>query len=169
MIERLVDYGFTLLEIVLVLLLAGMTAMVFGNVVLRYFYNSGIDVSEELSRFFFVWLSFLGAIVAMRRGLHMGFDLVVSTVPRPVRRLLLFVANGLVVVACAILVWGTWKQSGVTATNHAPVTGLSMIWVFGVVFPSGICIGVIAVLRMIGVVRGTYDPYAVHAAAEARP
>lgn len=168
MIQRLVDHVFLLLEIVLVVLLAGMTAMVFGNVVLRYFYNSGIDVSEELSRFFFVWLSFLGAIVAMRHGLHMGFDLVVSTVPRPVRRVLLFVANGLVVAACVMLVWGTWKQSGITATNRAPVTGMSMIWVFGVVFPAGIGIGAIALLRMIGVARGDYDPYEPDTRREAR-
>lgn len=160
MIQRLVDYGFLLLEIVLVLLLVGMTTMVFGNVVLRYFYNSGIDASEELSRFFFVWLSFLGAIVAMRHGLHMGFDLVVSTVPPPVRRVMLFVANGLVLAACAMLVWGTWMQSGVTATNRAPVTGLAMIWVFGVVFPAGIGIAIIALLRMIGVVRGGADAHA---------
>ena len=36
------------------------------EVVLRYGFGSGIDISEELSRFFFVWLIFLGAIVAMR-------------------------------------------------------------------------------------------------------
>ena len=48
--------------------------MVFGNVVLRYAFNSGIAVSEELSRFFFVWLTFIGAIVAMRDGAHLGMD-----------------------------------------------------------------------------------------------
>ena len=37
-------------EVALVLLLAGMTAMVFGNVVLRYGFNSGWNFSEEMSR-----------------------------------------------------------------------------------------------------------------------
>ena len=40
----------------LVLLLAGMVVMVFGNVVLRYGFNSGAELfSEEMSRYMFVW------------------------------------------------------------------------------------------------------------------
>ncbi|NDY93052.1 TRAP transporter small permease, partial [Ideonella livida] len=49
------------LEWALVGLLAVMVVLVFGNVVLRYAFNSGITVSEELSRWAFVWLTFLGA------------------------------------------------------------------------------------------------------------
>jgi hypothetical protein len=41
--------------------LAAMVVLVFGNVVLRYGFNSGIAVSEELSRWLFVWLTFMGA------------------------------------------------------------------------------------------------------------
>lgn len=37
-----------------------MVVLVFTNVVLRYALNSGIAVSEELSRWLFVWLTFLG-------------------------------------------------------------------------------------------------------------
>ncbi|MCK6404311.1 MAG: TRAP transporter small permease, partial [Sphaerotilus natans subsp. sulfidivorans] len=39
-----------LLEAVMALLLAAMVVLVFGNVVLRYVFNSGITISEELSR-----------------------------------------------------------------------------------------------------------------------
>jgi len=46
--------------------LAVMVVMVFGNVVLRYAFNSGIIVSEEVSRWLFLWVTFLGAIVALR-------------------------------------------------------------------------------------------------------
>jgi hypothetical protein len=41
-------------------------ALVFGNVVLPYAFNSGITVIEELSRRLFVWLTFVGAVAAMR-------------------------------------------------------------------------------------------------------
>jgi hypothetical protein len=43
-----------------------MVVMVFGNVVLRYAFNSGITVSEELSRWLFVWMTFMGAVVALK-------------------------------------------------------------------------------------------------------
>ena len=36
--------------------MAVMVALVFGNVVMRYGFNSGFTVSEELSRWLFVWL-----------------------------------------------------------------------------------------------------------------
>ncbi|MEO5883317.1 MAG: TRAP transporter small permease subunit, partial [Caldimonas sp.] len=46
-------------------MLATMVVLVFGNVVLRYGFNSGITASEELSRFLFVWLTFMGAVVGL--------------------------------------------------------------------------------------------------------
>ncbi|MBU0892182.1 MAG: TRAP transporter small permease subunit, partial [Gammaproteobacteria bacterium] len=48
------------------LFLAAMVVLVFGNVVLRYVFNTGITISEELSRWLFVWLTFMGAVVALR-------------------------------------------------------------------------------------------------------
>ena len=49
------------LDILSGLCLAIMVVLVFGNVVLRYTVNSGITASEELSRWLFVWLTFMGA------------------------------------------------------------------------------------------------------------
>ena len=58
-----------------------MVVLVFGNVVLRYAFNSGITVSEELSRWLFVWMTFVGAVVALRDHAHLGMDSVVSRLP----------------------------------------------------------------------------------------
>ena len=55
-----------LLDCSIALLPGLMVVLVFGNVVLRYAANSGITVSEELSRWLFVWMTFLGAIVALK-------------------------------------------------------------------------------------------------------
>ena len=55
-----------LLDRTIALLPGLMVVLVFGNVVLRYLANSGITVSEELSRWLFVWMTFLGAIVALK-------------------------------------------------------------------------------------------------------
>ena len=66
------------LEALIALMLAIMVVMVFGNVVLRYGFNSGITVSEEVSRWLFVWMTFLGAIVAVREHGHLGTDMLVA-------------------------------------------------------------------------------------------
>ena len=47
------------LEWLLVALLWLMVVLVFGNVVMRYAFNSGITMSEEVSRWLFVWLTFM--------------------------------------------------------------------------------------------------------------
>ena len=63
---RIIDLYCRLLKCTIAFCLAVMVVLVFGNVVLRYAFNSGITVSEELSRWLMVWLTFLGAIVALR-------------------------------------------------------------------------------------------------------
>lgn len=151
---RLTDFFFTALEWLLVGLLMAMTVMVFANVVLRYGFNSGIDVSEELSRFMFVWLIFIGAIVAMRHNMHMGLDLVVEKVPAGVRRVLLATANGLILAICVIILIGTARQFEINATNIAPVTRMPMIYVFGVLVPMSALVGLMAGWRMIGYATG---------------
>src|SRR5687767_5996994 len=55
-----------------------MVALVFGNVVLRYGFNSGISISEEISRWLFVWLTFMGAVVALHRHAHLGTEMLVG-------------------------------------------------------------------------------------------
>jgi len=67
-----------LLEALLVLVLVAMVVMVFGNVVLRYAFNSGITASEELSRWAFVWMTVLGAIVAVKDNRHLGTHLLIG-------------------------------------------------------------------------------------------
>jgi len=147
---KVVDLFFKFLEWILVFLLAGMTVMVFANVVLRYGFGSGIDISEELSRFFFVWLIFLGAIVAMRHNMHMGFDLVVTAVSPNIRRALLTIANLAVFAMCILVLVGTLKQAHVNATNLAAVTRMPMIWVFGVLVPMSTLVGLMAAIRAFG-------------------
>jgi TRAP-type transport system small permease protein len=128
---------FKAIDALLAALLFGMVVMVFGNVFLRYLFNSGIDISEELSRFFFVWLTFIGAIVALKEGTHLGMDNVVSRLSRGGKLVCLAICQVLIILCCAILVWGTWDQHEINATTSAPVTGLSMIWVFGVGYITG--------------------------------
>ena len=58
-----------LLDALTAALLLIMVVLVFGNVVLRYGFNSGWTVSEEVARWAFIWVVFLGAIAAMHLSL----------------------------------------------------------------------------------------------------
>ena len=75
--QKIIDLFFKLLEFLVVACLVAMVIMVFGNVVLRYGFNSGISISDEMSRYCFIWLTYLGAMVAMREKGHLGVDTLV--------------------------------------------------------------------------------------------
>lgn len=146
---------FRYLERLMVVLLASMVVMVFGNVVLRWGFDSGIDVSEEMSRFFFVWLTFIGAVVVMREHLHLGVDALVAHLKRRGQLGCMIASDALILFCCAVFFWGTWQQAGVNATNFAPVTGLSMLWVFGVGFFTSVAIGLMVLSRILRALTGT--------------
>jgi TRAP-type C4-dicarboxylate transport system permease small subunit len=126
----LARWGIRLLEGLLVGLLGLMVVLVFGNVVLRYGFNSGLVFSEEVSRFIFMWLTLLGALVALHDGAHLGMSSVVERLPPRGRRLCRFTSDALMLGCCVLLAHGTWKQVGLAMTDRSPVTGIPM----GIVF-----------------------------------
>lgn len=155
--SRIADAFFRFLELLLVVCLAAMVAMVFGNVVLRYAFDSGIDVSEELSRFCFVWLTFVGAVVVARENAHMGVETLVAKLGPAGRRLCMGLSDAMVLGCCALFFWGTWKQAPLNASNVAPITGMSMIWIYGVGFFTAGGIGIMTAQRLVRLLSGRVD------------
>lgn len=146
--KRVVDGGFKVAEWILALCLLAMVVMVFGNVVLRYGFNSGITISEEMSRFVFVWMTFIGAVVAMREGSHLGIDTLISRLSRTGKKICLAISEILMLGCCVLLFLGTWMQHEVNATNLAPVTGLNMIWVYGIGYVTSVGIGLLILHKL---------------------
>lgn len=136
MLDRLIGFICRLFSLLMVLCMAAMVLMVFGNVVLRYGFNSGITVSEELSRWFFVWMTFLGAFVAMHTRQHLGTDVVIGRLP-PLGRKLCFVASRvLMLFVCCLVVMGGWTQTLLNRDATSPVTQapVALLYFSGVVF-----------------------------------
>jgi TRAP-type C4-dicarboxylate transport system permease small subunit len=113
------------------LLLALMVVLVFGNVVLRYALNSGITVSEEVSRWLFVWLTFLGAVVAIHDNGHLGTDMLISRLGARGRRICLVVAQVAMLYVTWLLFSGSLAQARINWDVEAPVTGASMAIFYG--------------------------------------
>lgn len=152
--KTLVEGYFRLLKLLVVTCMAVMVVMVFGNVVLRYAFNSGISVSEELSRWSFVWMVFLGALIALREHAHLGLDSLVRRLPRAGQRLCLIVGHLLMLFVCWLISKGSWEQAVINLDVTAPASGLSMAWFYaaGVVF--GVSAAAILVVEIIQILRG---------------
>jgi TRAP-type C4-dicarboxylate transport system permease small subunit len=139
--QKVVDGFFKLLEFLVVAMLFAMVVMVFGNVVMRYAFNSGIDVSEEMSRYCFIWLTYLGAMVAMREGGHLGMDTMVKLLGLAGKKVCFFLSELLMLVCNGMFLWGTYQMHDLQVTNISPVVGFSMIWVYGIGYVVAIVMG----------------------------
>jgi TRAP-type C4-dicarboxylate transport system permease small subunit len=128
---------FKLLELLVVVSLVAMVIMVFGNVILRYAFNSGILVSEEMSRYCFIWLTYIGAMIAMRERGHLGVDTLVKHLPRIGKQVCLFISEALMLLCNGLFILGTWKMHELQVTNVSPVVGISMIWIYGIGYVVG--------------------------------
>jgi TRAP-type C4-dicarboxylate transport system permease small subunit len=154
MMQRLEDGFFKALEVLLVILLVAMVIMVFGNVMMRWFLDDGIQISEEMSRFCFVWLTFIGAVVVARENAHLGVDAFVGALGPKGQLVCMVLSDLLVLLCCAVFFWGTWRQAPLNATNIAPVSGMNMLLVFGVGFFTAGGIGWMTLLRLVRALTG---------------
>ncbi|MGJ7497667.1 TRAP transporter small permease [Variovorax sp. RT4R15] len=134
--NKLVDGYCKLLDGLIALALAAMVVLVFGNVVLRYAFNTGITMSEEVSRWLFVWLVFLGAIVALKEHAHLGSDMLVSRLPVMGKKICLVLGQLLMLYITWLIFSGSLAQARINLDVEAPVTGASMAIFYsaGVVF-----------------------------------
>lgn len=150
----ILDYYCRILKIFVIILLAVMAALVFGNVVLRYALNSGITVSEELSRWLFVWLTFLGSIYALREHGHLGTDALLSRLGPGGRRICLLIGHSFMLWVCWLLFSGALEQTRLNWHVSAPSSGLSVAWFYtsGVVF--SVSAGLILIEQIIRLLRG---------------
>ena len=136
MLNALIDRCCRWINLLIAMALAVMVVLVFGNVVLRYGFNSGISVSEELSRWLFVWITFLGAIVAVKEQGHLGTDILLISLPPIGQRICLVISHGLMLFCTWLLFSGALAQARINWDVEAPVTGASVaiFYASGVVF-----------------------------------
>lgn len=145
---------FRSIEVLLVGCISLMAVMVFANVVLRYVFNSGITISEEASRMLFIWLTFLGAIVAMKDKAHIGVDTLIKHLPMLGKKVCAILSDLLILSCCVFFFIGSWKQTAINMTVAAPVTE----WPMAIIYAPGLLcsalIGLVVLTNLLRVLSG---------------
>jgi TRAP-type C4-dicarboxylate transport system permease small subunit len=98
---------------VIVFLVAMLTAVTFAQVCARYVLGDPLIWSEEAARYLFVWVSMLGAALALREGGHFGLDLLIRRAPA------LKPALGPIVTIVTALLLLILLKTGIEETNLA--------------------------------------------------
>ena len=148
-----------LLEVTLVVCMIVMFIFVFINVMMRLLMNSGIDISEELPRFAFVWMCFIGGVVGMRRHSHLGVDMVVAALPLFGRKVCWAISQAIMAVCSAYMLYGTWLQHDIIEQNASAVMQVSMLYVYGISYLAGAAIIVICLANLVRLALGQVEEH----------
>ena len=96
-------------EALVMVLMAAMTLIAFGQVIARYFFNYSFTWALEITGVMFAWLIFVGMSYGVRVGAHIGVDAAVKLLPPHGRRAVSMLAAALCIVYALIVAWGGYQ------------------------------------------------------------
>jgi len=108
-----------------------LVADVFLGVFSRYVMHATFQWYDEVARLCFVWMVFLGAASAVRRGAHFRLHLLIDRFGPRLRRATDLVVGLLVVVFGGVLVTGGVAMWPVARRQVTDSLELSMLWFYG--------------------------------------
>lgn len=138
--------------------LVAMVILLFGNVTLRYVFNSGINVSDELSRLAFVWLIFLGGVLALRDHQHIGVTMLVQRFGPGARKVTHIACQLLTLWVLWLMANGSWKQTVIGMDTRLPVTGLPLAVFDVAVLYAAVAMALLTVIDLVRVLAGGQPP-----------
>jgi TRAP-type C4-dicarboxylate transport system permease small subunit len=118
------------LDVFCVVLLVIMSLLVIVNVAMRFLLNSSIVFSEEISRFLFIWVVYIGAIIAVRDDSHIYVDFIRKKFPVKLQFVLKVVCEIAMILGCLLFFLGSIDLTEVNITDHSPVAGISLGFVY---------------------------------------
>ncbi|MDO4642859.1 MAG: TRAP transporter small permease subunit [Cardiobacteriaceae bacterium] len=112
------------LEIFVVMNLALMSFLIFLNVILRYTINSGLTFTEEASRYMFVWLTFMGTVLAFNGDEHVSVNFLIGKLPIRLRAWWTVFTDIVLLICCILILIGCSKLTIQNMSNLSPITGI---------------------------------------------
>ena len=125
-------------------LLGGSCIIIFFQVILRVF-GAPLSWTEEVARYMFIWLIYIGCSAAIRKRRHISLDLI-DLFTGPKAQLVIHIFDNLVFLIFAIiLAYYGWKVTMRVSVQVSAATRMNMALPY-----SSICIsGVLMVIRLI--------------------
>ncbi|MCB8747494.1 TRAP transporter small permease [Rhodoferax sp. U2-2l] len=137
-----------LLRWLMVLIIGSMTTLVFLNVVLRYGFNSNLSITEEIGRYLFVWLTFLGGISAFVRNRHVRVDTFLQRMPPNMQRMVGILSDLAMLACCILILIGGWQLTKGNMANYLPISDLPVATLYFASVPFSVIVGVLLMLRV---------------------
>jgi TRAP-type C4-dicarboxylate transport system permease small subunit len=108
--NNLIDKLFRIIEIVIAIFLGVMIVFTFLNVILRQF-SLGFAWTEEVTRITFIYLVYLGAIIAARENRHLMIDTLINKVSPAAQKVLYIIIQGTIIWLMGMLAIGAFQNA----------------------------------------------------------
>lgn len=105
-------------------LMASMAVLVFANVVSRYLFNHSVIWVEEFTQYQMIWITWLGAGLALREGRHVAVDLLQDALPETTRRLVRAAIAATMLAFLLALAWYGVRIVAFTWDQETPMMGI---------------------------------------------
>ena len=110
----------------LIVMMAVMTATIIIQVFLRYIFSYSLSWSEEVARYLMIWVAFLGGSLALKKGLHIGVELMITRLRQGVKRWVLLFSQLLIFLFLVFLTIGGMKLTWAVRDQSSPALLFSM-------------------------------------------
>ena len=136
--NKIFEKFFSIYKFILISLTVVMFLIVGANVFSRFVLNNSLGWADELSRFIFIWISFLGAVIAYGSDDHVGLNFVIAKIPSAkIQNLINIITDILIMLVLAIITYYGYIVA-TSATNVSPALYIPMTLVYSVVPFSGL-------------------------------
>ncbi|HWK63630.1 MAG TPA: TRAP transporter small permease [Rhizobiaceae bacterium] len=136
---------FKAFDVFVVIGMAIISLLIFTNVVLRYGFSSGIPFAVEVSRVVLVWVIFMGSVVALAKGAHLGVDSLVVRLPPRARFVCFIVSYGLMLWCCWLVGKGSWSLTLIEWGNVQALSGIPV----GAIYAAGLVAAILMALVLL--------------------
>lgn len=136
-------------EAVSALLVVAEILILSGGVISRYVFNAPLLWSDELARFLFIWLSMLGAVVALRRGEHMRLSVLVNRAPPGVRRWAETTASLVVIAFLLVILLPSWTLIQLQYVVTIPSLQISDSYRVAAIGVGAVLMALVAIARLL--------------------
>jgi TRAP-type C4-dicarboxylate transport system permease small subunit len=125
-VSRLSHWLNRITEVICSFILLAMVLVVTLQVICRYLLGSSLTWSEELARYSLVWLTFLGAGIAMKRGAHMGLQILEKALSQKAQRLTKLVSLLSISSFLGLAAFEGFQLALFNMKQHSPAIGVPM-------------------------------------------
>lgn len=103
--NKLIRYLDLVEEVFLVLGFSTMVSVIFLQVIMRFIFNNSLSWSEELGKFLFVWISWIGISIGHKRKEHIKITLLVEKFPKKFKIISEMFSEIVLIIICGITLY----------------------------------------------------------------